>query len=326
MRRRSPADGLRRGPDRGVSARRGRAGVPRPPPRALEEGVLAPRGRRRRAWRDGRQPPRARELDEETGLRAHVVDLGDDLGYDGVTVHVFAAEASAGWEPTLNDEHDDHRWCALGGRARAAPVRGAARDAPARGASPRGRGMRVGIDTSPLIQTRAGTARHVRGLVHALRGREGLELELLSFGGPGRLSSVVRDAAWYPFSPRAPRPRPRRPPLHDLPRPGRREGPDGDHGPRPRDPALPGRLPSLASPLRHLRPPAGAPLGGRDRRAVRVHEGRGRRSGGHPARAHPRRPERRRPRLHGCRKHKLQLVTRGSPARRNRLCKPRQIP
>jgi glycosyltransferase involved in cell wall biosynthesis len=59
--------------------------------------------------------------------------------------------------------------------------------------------MRVGIDTSPLIQTRAGTARHVRGLVHALRGREGLEIELISFGGPGRLSSVVRDSAWYPF-------------------------------------------------------------------------------------------------------------------------------
>jgi glycosyltransferase involved in cell wall biosynthesis len=59
--------------------------------------------------------------------------------------------------------------------------------------------MRVGIDTSPLIQTRAGTARHVRGLVGALRGREGLDLELLSFGGPGRASSVARDAVWYPF-------------------------------------------------------------------------------------------------------------------------------
>jgi len=39
----------------------------------------------------------------------------------------------------------------------------------------------------------------VRGLVGALRGRAGLELELLSFGGAGRASSVVRDAAWYPF-------------------------------------------------------------------------------------------------------------------------------
>jgi glycosyltransferase involved in cell wall biosynthesis len=58
--------------------------------------------------------------------------------------------------------------------------------------------MRVGVDVSPLIQTRAGTARHVRGLLGALRGRADLELELLSFGGPGRLSSVVRDVGWYP--------------------------------------------------------------------------------------------------------------------------------
>jgi glycosyltransferase involved in cell wall biosynthesis len=58
--------------------------------------------------------------------------------------------------------------------------------------------MRVGLDVSPLVQTRAGTARHVRGLVGALRSRPGLDLELLSFGGPGRASSVARDAAWYP--------------------------------------------------------------------------------------------------------------------------------
>ena len=59
--------------------------------------------------------------------------------------------------------------------------------------------MRVGVDTSPLIQTRAGTARHVRGLLSALRGRPGVELRLLSFGGTGRASSVVRDAFWYPI-------------------------------------------------------------------------------------------------------------------------------
>jgi glycosyltransferase involved in cell wall biosynthesis len=57
--------------------------------------------------------------------------------------------------------------------------------------------VRVGVDISPLVQTRAGTARHVRGLVGALRGRADLELELLSFGGTGRLSSVVRDTWWY---------------------------------------------------------------------------------------------------------------------------------
>jgi alpha-1,3-rhamnosyl/mannosyltransferase len=59
--------------------------------------------------------------------------------------------------------------------------------------------VRVGVDTSPLVQTRAGTARHVRGLLGALRKRPGIDLELLSFGGPGRLSSVTRDALWYPL-------------------------------------------------------------------------------------------------------------------------------
>jgi glycosyltransferase involved in cell wall biosynthesis len=58
--------------------------------------------------------------------------------------------------------------------------------------------MRVAVDTSPLVQTRAGTARHVRGLVGALRDRPDIELELLSFGGTGRASSVLRDAFWYP--------------------------------------------------------------------------------------------------------------------------------
>ena len=58
--------------------------------------------------------------------------------------------------------------------------------------------MRVGVDTSPLVQTRAGTTRHVRGLLSALRDRPGLELELLSFGGAGRASSVTRDSLWYP--------------------------------------------------------------------------------------------------------------------------------
>jgi glycosyltransferase involved in cell wall biosynthesis len=59
--------------------------------------------------------------------------------------------------------------------------------------------VRVGVDTSPLVQTRAGTARVVRGLLGALRNRPGLDLELLSFGDDGRVSSVVRDALWYPL-------------------------------------------------------------------------------------------------------------------------------
>jgi glycosyltransferase involved in cell wall biosynthesis len=59
--------------------------------------------------------------------------------------------------------------------------------------------VRVGIDTSPLVQTRAGTARHVQGLLAALRGRQGLELVGLSAGGAGRLATVRRDAVWYPY-------------------------------------------------------------------------------------------------------------------------------
>jgi dihydroneopterin triphosphate diphosphatase len=56
----------------------------------------------------------ARELLEETELVAPTLDdLGDDLGYDGVRVHAFAARAPADWEPTLNEEHDEYRWCSL---------------------------------------------------------------------------------------------------------------------------------------------------------------------------------------------------------------------
>ncbi|HZP29164.1 MAG TPA: glycosyltransferase family 1 protein, partial [Acidimicrobiia bacterium] len=52
--------------------------------------------------------------------------------------------------------------------------------------------MRVGIDVSPLVQTRAGTARYLR----ALLARN--EYERLSWGGPSRPATVARDAWWYP--------------------------------------------------------------------------------------------------------------------------------
>jgi glycosyltransferase involved in cell wall biosynthesis len=53
--------------------------------------------------------------------------------------------------------------------------------------------MRVGIDASPLVQTRAGTARYLRGLL------DHNEYEQLTFGGPGRLAALTRDAWWYPL-------------------------------------------------------------------------------------------------------------------------------
>ncbi len=57
--------------------------------------------------------------------------------------------------------------------------------------------MRVALDTTPLAQTRAGTARHVLGLLGALRGRPGLEVSELAFGGRGRAATLARDTWWY---------------------------------------------------------------------------------------------------------------------------------
>jgi 8-oxo-dGTP pyrophosphatase MutT (NUDIX family) len=71
----------------------------------------------------------ARELREETGLEADVVDLEREQTYalppdqraeypadvTRVTIRNFSAEAPAGWEPVLNEEHDAHRWVDLAG-------------------------------------------------------------------------------------------------------------------------------------------------------------------------------------------------------------------
>jgi 8-oxo-dGTP pyrophosphatase MutT (NUDIX family) len=73
-----------------------------------------------------------RELFEETGLRAEVRPLPVALAYsllddppairaryapgvEKVTVHPFVADAEEGWEPELDAEHDQHRWCDLDG-------------------------------------------------------------------------------------------------------------------------------------------------------------------------------------------------------------------
>jgi glycosyltransferase involved in cell wall biosynthesis len=61
--------------------------------------------------------------------------------------------------------------------------------------------MRVGLDVSPLVQTRAGTARYVEHLLAELP-----ELVPLRFGGRGRAATIARDAWWYPVGlPRAAR-------------------------------------------------------------------------------------------------------------------------
>lgn len=53
-----------------------------------------------------------RELQEEIGLAAEPLDLGRTYVYDdSVEVHAFLVEVPDGWEPTLNEEHDEYRWC-----------------------------------------------------------------------------------------------------------------------------------------------------------------------------------------------------------------------
>ena len=58
--------------------------------------------------------------------------------------------------------------------------------------------MKVGLDVAPLLQTRAGTARWVRGLHRGLVAHPDVELTPLSWGGPGRWTAVARDVLWYP--------------------------------------------------------------------------------------------------------------------------------
>jgi len=59
--------------------------------------------------------------------------------------------------------------------------------------------MRVAIDVSPLVQTRAGTARYLNGLLRELRGHDDVEVSTRSFGRGDRLSTLLRDGVWYPF-------------------------------------------------------------------------------------------------------------------------------
>ena len=70
---------------------------------------------------EGEAPDAAalRELDEETGLTRPVqfAPIPLELGYrrpeddSWVILHPYSVEAPGGWEPTLNEEHVEYRWC-----------------------------------------------------------------------------------------------------------------------------------------------------------------------------------------------------------------------
>jgi lipoyl(octanoyl) transferase len=56
----------------------------------------------------------ARELLEETGFDGSPVEVAEGFHYYDevdVTVDTFLVDVPAGWEPTLNEEHDAYRWC-----------------------------------------------------------------------------------------------------------------------------------------------------------------------------------------------------------------------
>jgi glycosyltransferase involved in cell wall biosynthesis len=57
--------------------------------------------------------------------------------------------------------------------------------------------LRVGLDTSPLALTKAGTARYLTNLLAGLEEEPELEVERSERPGTGRLRKVTRDAWWY---------------------------------------------------------------------------------------------------------------------------------
>ena len=78
-------------------------------------------------WGEEPAAAAARELLEETGLVAEPAPLGAALDYSlagdpesvrerfpegtqRITVWPYVADAPPGWEPTLDDEHVEHRW------------------------------------------------------------------------------------------------------------------------------------------------------------------------------------------------------------------------
>src|SRR5262245_56716070 len=64
--------------------------------------------------------------------------------------------------------------------------------------------LRIGIDSSPLALTKAGTARYLTSLLGGLEQEASVEVSELSWGGDGRMTKATRDLFWYPVQlPRA---------------------------------------------------------------------------------------------------------------------------
>jgi glycosyltransferase involved in cell wall biosynthesis len=88
--------------------------------------------------------------------------------------------------------------------------------------------MLVGLDVSPLDQTRAGTARYIEGIDAV----DGVDLVRLSHNGSGRIATLYRDAWWYPVG---------------LPRLAKRQQLDVLHCPTFRGPISPPPMPLVVT-------------------------------------------------------------------------------
>jgi glycosyltransferase involved in cell wall biosynthesis len=58
--------------------------------------------------------------------------------------------------------------------------------------------IRVGLDTSPLALSKAGTARYLTHLIEGLEHEPEVEVSRLSWSADGRAAKVARDLFWYP--------------------------------------------------------------------------------------------------------------------------------
>src|SRR4029453_12943721 len=84
--------------------------------------------------------------------------------------------------------------------------------------------LQVGLDTSPLALTKAGTARYLTKLLEGLEEEPDLELRRYTWGEAGRVTKGARDLFWDPFG---------------LPRAAQKDGFDVLHCPTMRAPRRP---------------------------------------------------------------------------------------
>jgi glycosyltransferase involved in cell wall biosynthesis len=58
--------------------------------------------------------------------------------------------------------------------------------------------LRVGLDTSPLVLTKAGTTRYLTKLLEGLEQDPEIEVSELTWGADSRTTKIARDMFWYP--------------------------------------------------------------------------------------------------------------------------------